>query len=90
MSLKNCRFPFDDIVNQVDGLVIELDDLFGYGEITVKIKTGKKKLFVFNDYITLKKCYDCECWLDFGCLTTELKNRVVESLNKRIKKLERH
>ena len=48
MSLKNCRFPFDDIVNQVDGLVIELDDLFGYGEITVKIKTGKKKLFVLK------------------------------------------
>ena len=48
VSLMDSIFPFNDIMNQVDGLVIELDDLFGYGEITVKIKTGKKKLFVLK------------------------------------------
>lgn len=88
VSLKNYIFPFDDIVNQVDGLIIELDDLFGYGEITVKIKTSRKKFFVFNEYIVLRKCYNDTYWLDFGCLTTELKDKVVESLNKRIKELE--
>lgn len=88
VSLKNYIFPFDDIVNQVDGLIIEFDDLFGYGEITVKIKTSRKKFLVFNEYVVLHKHYYSEYWLTNGCLTTDLKNRVVESLNKRIKELE--
>ena len=48
VSLRDSIFPFNDIMNQVVGLVISLDDLFGYGEITVKTKTGKKKLFVLK------------------------------------------
>ena len=67
--------------------MIELDDLFGYGEITVKIKTGKKKFLVFNEYVVLNKFYHSKYWLTNGYLTTDLKCNVVESLNKRIEEL---
>lgn len=87
VSLTDHTFPFNDIVNKVDGLIIKLDDLFGYGEITVKIKTGRKKFLVFDEHVVFQKYYHHKFWSRMDGIDTELKNTVVESLNKRIEEL---
>ena len=87
----NEEFPFNDVVNQVDGVKFERDLNCVFKKFFVRIDTGDKTWFGFKKYVKFECFSSLNNWhrSDKNQLKNELALVTIDKLNKRMGMLQK-